>query len=108
LIVNNTIPALKEQTGASNLEDAFLALVKEKNLETNSREAELAKQAARVNSKLKVIKQLRVASLIVIVIGIAVIFIPTFKQYSMIGNTIVIIGALGAVVSRIYLKKYKK
>jgi len=105
LIVNNTIPALKEQTGTDNLEDVFLALVKEKHLEMTPKETELAKQKNNKAGKIKLMTQLRIASIIVIVIGIAFLFIPSFEKYSMIGNVIIFIGVLGAVMTRTFLKK---
>ena len=106
LIANNTIPALKEQTRAANLEDVFLALVKEKHLETRPGDAEMAGKKIMFERKVKITGQLRIAFLIVVLLGIAVMFL--WSEQRMIGNALVLIGALGAVMTKTYLKKYKK
>ncbi len=115
LIAIDTISALRERTGAPDLEDAFLALVKEKNLSgtpdnvvngTDSSEGDVLKSE---DPKYKTVTMLRMASFIVVALGLLALFIPNLPEKTQyFGQALVLIGALGIIVTKTFLKKYKK
>lgn len=107
LIALDKISVLKEQTNTQNLEDTFLKLIKQKHLRSEPQEEQEQKKGMTGDSKIKLIRQIRIASLIVLLIGIAAFFIPSLQQYSIVTNALILVGALGAVVTKTYFKKYK-
>ncbi len=110
VITQNSVAGLKEQTKTENLEDAFLALVKDKNLIVSSRETEAILKDKRENAKKAWYKNnmlIRIISLVFIAFGLLLTFVELFGQtvnqivaYACLG-----IGVVGSLLSKYALKK---
>ncbi|MFC1687667.1 ATP-binding cassette domain-containing protein [Patescibacteria group bacterium] len=110
LVAVNTVKGILESTGASNLEEAFMQTVREKQLSTESDEERKKKsQSLTTRSKKSNLTKVRISSFVFVAIGLAVQFSGFLGDASdMVGVSLVIIGALGAVISKQMLKKYQK
>lgn len=110
LVAVNTVQGILQATEANNLEEAFMKTVREKQLSTESDEERKKKAQGHVErSKRSNLTKLRIVSFVFIAIGLAVQFSGFLGEASeMIGFGLVIIGALGAVISKQMLKKYQK
>ncbi|MFA5135669.1 MAG: ATP-binding cassette domain-containing protein [Patescibacteria group bacterium] len=108
LVTNSTVQELRERTGETNLEDIFLKLVngdrEPETLDRNTRE----KTKEDAGSKRKIAVVLRIASFIVILIGIVLSFTLTNSTWGTVGTALIVIGALGAMAAKIFLKKLRK
>ncbi len=62
-----------------------------------------------IEAKIKMVIMFRVTSFIVFALGIAAMLIPGLpSQAHVVGNVLVLIGALGIIVTKTYIRKIKK
>ncbi len=112
IIAIDTLDDIKQKTRTDNLENAFLRLVQGRpEQRAKSETARVSDDRTAAPEKKRdmkvVVQQLRVAAYFVIVIGLVPLFLSDIAEWAQtMGTALVLIGALGIMVTRTYLKKH--